>query len=136
VPIQPAVPPPVIDYAARHEQAHCVPVAGQVVTSPQAKEKVLLSVRGSLSLEVTFRCNAIVKTDILIVLIIAIENIDDIPDISFSDPDAKVFVTFENKEKIEIYLPSINEMCYDTMGFRHILFFIKPPVTESDDEAS
>jgi hypothetical protein len=88
-------------------------------------EKITLSIRGTVTLDVTFKCNAIVITQYIAALVISLDKADEVPDISITDPDTLAFLTTVQGQQIPIYFPTIKEMQYDTMGYRHILFFIK-----------
>jgi hypothetical protein len=121
-----------------------VPIAGPQPVAPASpsvppptpakivlpKEKAVLSIRGSISLDVTFKCSSIIKTGNLVVLVIALAYVDGLPEVSLTDTDARAFITLDNGTQTEIYFPMIKDMQYDTADSRHILFFIKEPDTD------
>jgi hypothetical protein len=88
-------------------------------------QKIILSIRGSVTLDVTFKCNDIIITPYIVALIIHMDKADEVPDISIIDPDALAFLTTAEGRQIPIFFPTVKEMQYDTMGYRHVLFFIK-----------
>ena len=103
-------------------------VAGATAVPAAAvpQEKLILSVKGAVSFNIAFRCDYVVVTPYLIAALIHLSRVEEIPEISLVDPSAKAFLTLADGKTIEIYFPSINEIQYEAIGYRHLLFFTKP----------
>jgi hypothetical protein len=109
------------------------PPAPPLIPAPMPLlQRIMLSIRGAVTLDITFKCNEIIITQYIVALIIRLDKADEVPEISIMDPEASAFLTTTEGRQIPVFFPKVKEMQYDTMGYRHFLFFIKPSGLHED----